>query len=535
MTDILQPSTAAVTERTFRSAAGIAISAVLLSLLLLGVIFPSAAGGAVRVWIASPTFNHCFLIVPLTLFMIWQRRQSLDPADISPTVWVAVGVLALSLVWFVISYAAILEAEQFVIITIAEASLFAAFGHRFYGKLAGPFLYLYFLVPSGAFLIPTLQAFTARFAVAGLHLLGIPVFSTGAVIEIPAGTFAIAEACAGLRFLIASVAFGVFFAIVTYRSILRRALFIVLSIIVPIIANGIRALALIAAAEWVGSPTAALADHIIYGWIFFSAVLIILVLIGHIFSDRSKFAGAHIRVAEGSPDFHVPIARLAVVATICILAASPGPLATVVLSAPEPLPLPQSAPRVSLPWRLSEARSEWTPVLARPSRIFSDAFVLGGERVERYVALYAENGRASNLVRSDNRDADEDTWTFDSQSSGELNSSGQRIPVRVSTWLRGSERRIVWSFYVVGGEPLAGRLQAKMEQLAGALSGRNCLAAYIALSMDIRNGTPQPTAPADLLAATEPLSPYLCGDAATSKGSGRSERLTRNTPPTDRK
>ena len=45
-------------------------------------------------------------------------------------------------------------------------------------------------------------------------------------------------------------AFGVFFASVTYRSIRRRALFVALSIVVPIIANGIRALALIAAAQW---------------------------------------------------------------------------------------------------------------------------------------------------------------------------------------------------------------------------------------------------------------------------------------------
>jgi exosortase len=77
------------------------------------------------------------------------------------------------------------------------------------------------LVPSGAFLVPALQAFTAHFAVAGLHILSIPVYSTGALIEIPAGTFAVAEACAGLRFLIAAVAFGVFFAILTLGSVHR--------------------------------------------------------------------------------------------------------------------------------------------------------------------------------------------------------------------------------------------------------------------------------------------------------------------------
>src|SRR5581483_6420628 len=30
--------------------------------------------GALRVWIESATFNHCFLILPISLYMIWERR-----------------------------------------------------------------------------------------------------------------------------------------------------------------------------------------------------------------------------------------------------------------------------------------------------------------------------------------------------------------------------------------------------------------------------------------------------------------------------
>ena len=33
----------------------------------LSIVFWHEAAGAVRVWSASPTFNHCFLILPLTL------------------------------------------------------------------------------------------------------------------------------------------------------------------------------------------------------------------------------------------------------------------------------------------------------------------------------------------------------------------------------------------------------------------------------------------------------------------------------------
>ena len=100
------------------------------------------------------------------------------------------------------------------------------------------------------------------------------------MIEIPEGPFEIAEACAGLRFLIASIVFGCFFAVVMYRSPLRRTLFILMSIFVPIFANGLRALGIIVLAHLEGNASAVAADHVLYGWLFFTLVIMILIGIG---------------------------------------------------------------------------------------------------------------------------------------------------------------------------------------------------------------------------------------------------------------
>ena len=86
----------------------------------------------------------------------------------------------------------------------------------------------------------------------------------------------------------ASVAFGVFYAVQVFRSPWRRILFVALSLVAPVIANGLRVFGLIYAAEWVGNPTAALADHLIYGWIFFSLVLVALVFVGRRFADGRR-------------------------------------------------------------------------------------------------------------------------------------------------------------------------------------------------------------------------------------------------------
>ncbi len=137
------------------------------------------------------------------------------------------------------SVASVLEAQQFVVVAILQVMLVAIIGLAGLPALLAAFLYLFFLVPSGAEFVPALQQVTAHFAVIALKLIGVPVFSNGAVIEVPAGTFAVAEACAGLRFLVATIAFGVFYAAQIYRGI-TSLVFIGLCIVVPIIANGMR-------------------------------------------------------------------------------------------------------------------------------------------------------------------------------------------------------------------------------------------------------------------------------------------------------
>jgi exosortase len=188
-------------------------------------------------------------------------------------------------------------------------------------------LYLYFLVPSGAFLTAPMQDFAARFAVAGVGLLGIPVYSNGLEIEVPGARFVVAEACAGLRFLIASVALGTLYGYTMYRSWRRRAAFIAVSIVVPIIANGFRVMGIVVLGYWLGDAKAATADHLIYGWVFFSLVSVILILLGLPFrQDVPAFATPvpDVRYRAGQPRKIAAVAGV----TILFIALLASPLAT---------------------------------------------------------------------------------------------------------------------------------------------------------------------------------------------------------------
>ena len=252
----------------------------LAGLALLGLAFTTEATAAWRVWMDSTAYSHCFFVLPIALYLAWDRRANIVAAEVVYFPWAAAAVMPLGIAWLVAERLGIMEGRQLVALSIVEVLFLAVLGWRMARALAAPLLYLYFLVPFGAFLTPVLQDWTAAFSVFGLEVLEIPHYADHYLIEIPEGRFYVAEACAGLRFLIASIAFGVLYACLMYRDMSRRILFVLASIVVPIVANWFRALGIVVLGHILGSAEAAAADHIIYGWLFFSVVTLLLILAG---------------------------------------------------------------------------------------------------------------------------------------------------------------------------------------------------------------------------------------------------------------
>ena len=290
-------------------------------LAVLGYAFSTEVAAAYRVWMDSTAYSHCLFVLPIALYLAWERRAGILAEPVVPLRWAGLAALPIGIAWFVAERLGIMEGRQLMAISLVEVLFLSVLGWRMATALAAPLLYLYFLVPFGAFITPLLQDWTAVFTEFGLNVLDIPHETDGYLIDVPGGRFFIAEACAGLRFLIASIAFGVLYACLMYRSPWRRAFFILASIIVPIIANWFRALGIIVLGYVLGSAEAAAADHIIYGWVFFSAVTLLLIAVGLPF--RQDGVG-RVAVPSAVP---VPAAgRLLPVALLVVVISGIGPL-----------------------------------------------------------------------------------------------------------------------------------------------------------------------------------------------------------------
>ncbi|TCH96283.1 exosortase [Roseococcus sp. SYP-B2431] len=311
-----------------------------LGLAVLGTLFAAEVAAAVSTWDRSSAYGHCWLVLPIAGWLARTRRDRL--AGLAPEPMPAAAVLALggAAAWLVAERLGVMEARQMAALGMVWVLVLATHGWRVVRAMAAPLAYLVFLVPFGEFATPWLQDITLEMILVGLRLLGIPHHADGLVIEIPEGTFLVAEACAGLRFLIAAIAFGALYALSMFRDTWRRLLVMVLAVAVPLAANGVRAFAIVLMGHHMGSAEAAAADHLVYGWVFFSVVMALLILAGLPFRQDGM---EPIRPRPAAPPRPPSPSRLSAATLLALGLAAAGPVAASALDAANPPPRREAA------------------------------------------------------------------------------------------------------------------------------------------------------------------------------------------------
>ena len=230
-------------------------------------------------WWNSSTYNH-ILFVPLILgWLVAQRAPQL--AQLTPSAWWPglIGLAGALLIWLLGNISGLATASHLGIVLMLQTSAIALLGPRIAAALLFPLAYGLFLVPIGDELVPALQMVTAFLTIWLTEASGIPAIIDGVFIDTPVGLFEVAEACSGVKFLVAMVTLAVLVIYTRFTSWKRRGLFMLAAIIVPIIANGVRAWGTIYIAQFRGVEFAAGFDHIFDGWIFF-AIVVAVVLAG---------------------------------------------------------------------------------------------------------------------------------------------------------------------------------------------------------------------------------------------------------------
>lgn len=200
----------------------------------------------VRQWVKNDDFSHGLLIIPISLYLIWEKRSQLAQVEIDSD-WRALPVLVAAVGLFVIGE---LGAELFTtrvsIIMMLIGSIWLLYGYAVTTVIRFPLLFLFLMLPLPGFIYRNitfpLQLLSSALSVNILHLLGISAYREGNVIDMGFSQFQVVEACNGLRFILPLFTLGILFAFWWSKEAVlwKRILLIAASIPIAILSNVIR-------------------------------------------------------------------------------------------------------------------------------------------------------------------------------------------------------------------------------------------------------------------------------------------------------
>jgi exosortase len=210
-------------------------------------------------WATNDLYSYGFLIPPISLYLVWQRRDLLRAAlpGSSPVLGMLVFLVGLGL---------LVLGQRVDIVGIQELSLLPTLvGLVLIAAGSGALRVVWFPTVYLLAMFPVWEVFTERLhypfqqisadvGASLLRLSGVPVHHEGVYLQLPNVTLEVARVCSGVNYLIAITAIGVPLAYTAFADQLRRCLLVCFGLLVAILANPLR-VGLIGFTSYYGSST----------------------------------------------------------------------------------------------------------------------------------------------------------------------------------------------------------------------------------------------------------------------------------------
>lgn len=247
-------------------------------------LYADVGRGVLAQWVASPDAAYGAILAFVALFLFWRDRteiaprvgQSLSSGSAGGLLLVAAGLAA----YLAGLFAADLFSTRASFVLVAAGLIYALGGEQSARAAATPLAFLFLAIPLPELIVTaltsSLQTVAARTAEIALAMGGVPVYRDGNVLELPATTLQVVEACSGLRSVVSLASVGILLAWATDGSPIRRAILIAATVPIAVLINGLRIAGTGAAAELWGPALTKDPWHSFAGWLTFVLSLLAL-------------------------------------------------------------------------------------------------------------------------------------------------------------------------------------------------------------------------------------------------------------------
>jgi exosortase A len=442
------------------------------------LLYAGTFASMMNVWANSTTFVHGYFILPISAFVIWQKRSALHIESARPSLVGFGFLLAAVFFWLLASEANVQVGEHLAFIAILCTSIWAALGTDIARAIRFPLLFAFFAAPFSEVLIPPLMAWTAVFTVWALDITGIPVYLEGYHFSLPSGNFEVAEACSGIRYLLVTVVLGIFFAYERFSTLKGRIVFVLSAAIVMVVANGIRAYLIVLIAHYSAMEYGTGQDHIYFGWFIFFCAILLTFWVGTRFSDRSASEvtphAAKVPRNGEVQEGHWRSMILWLIVAYAVIGI--GPLAQqMTRSLPTGTSSHSYLPLAAGSWTgPAPPHLEYRPGFRGSTKVFGGSYLNRSELVEVHGVFFAQQTQGYELIGRENRIFDSE-WRPVKRADTKFIwlDDDRRIRVNRLVVTDSHNELLLWYWYDISGRQTSSEIAAKLYHAIQNVFARN--------------------------------------------------------------
>lgn len=212
-------------------------------------------------WQSNPDYSVGQLVPLIAIYLVWADRKALRDLPVRVCWWGLAVMLGAQVIRFFGQFWMYGSLERYSLVVTAGGMVLLLFGYPIARRLIYVLVFCLLMVPlpnrvHNELSLP-LQNFASASSVFGLELLGYLVDRQGNVLSLGDKTsVAVAEACSGLRMLTAFVVVAATLAFVVRRSPWQKAVVVLSSVPVAVLANTLRLIVTVLLYDWAGSEVA---------------------------------------------------------------------------------------------------------------------------------------------------------------------------------------------------------------------------------------------------------------------------------------
>jgi len=343
------------------------------------------------------SYTHGYLVVALSVWLLWRDRHRLQAIPTTLTLAAAVPLAVASGLWIICVRAGIQTAHQFLLPIILWLAIYTVLGWRVAFASAFPVGYLYFAVPVWGAINGVLQDATVVAVDALLRITGVAAYVEGSFVHLAAGTFEIAGGCSGLHYFIVAFAISALYGEVHRDSLGARLRIVAVALVLALLTNWLRVYTIILAGYFTDMQHYLVrVDHSTYGWCVFAVMMVVFFVI-----VRRLPASAEGQRQPASTDAAALPPKWPLAVTTALAAIAVGPLWSV-LAPVSAATLPRDGELLpsATPWSGASAgaRSSWQPVFRGADAEQRGYYERGGMLIEGYAAAYASQTQRKELI-----------------------------------------------------------------------------------------------------------------------------------------